>query len=113
LHPLEASTLEDAMGTREGRQRTDEKWKLEELLARDLGIPREEITCESRFDDDLGVDCFDRLELLDSLEIAFDIRILDDAIKQLKTVADLEALLLRSEADRWNPVRGTPPTWKP
>jgi acyl carrier protein len=108
LHPLELSTLENIMSAK-GRQRTEETWNLEELLSRELGIPREEITRESRFDDDLGIDWFDRLELLDSVEITFDIRISDDAAKQLETVADLEALVLRSDGSRWNPVRGNSP----
>jgi acyl carrier protein len=108
LHPSEFSTLKNTMGAKT-RQHAEETWNLEELLSRELGIPREQITRASRFDGDLGIDWFDRLELLDSVEITFDIRISDDAAQQLETVADLETLVLRSEADRRNPVRGSPP----
>ncbi|MBP1918821.1 acyl carrier protein [Youngiibacter multivorans] len=60
--------------------------KVREILAKELNIPADEITMESNFSDDLGIDSLDLVQLVMELEEAFDITI-DDA-EAIKTVKD-------------------------
>ncbi|MBW8383906.1 MAG: acyl carrier protein [Youngiibacter sp.] len=60
--------------------------KVREILAKELNIPADEITMESNFSDDMGIDSLDLVQLVMELEEAFDITI-DDA-EAIKTVKD-------------------------
>lgn len=60
--------------------------KVREILAKELNIPADEITMESNFSEDLGIDSLDLVQLVMELEEAFDITI-DDA-EAIKTVKD-------------------------
>ncbi|ETA80254.1 acyl carrier protein [Youngiibacter fragilis] len=60
--------------------------KVREILAKELNIPADEITMDSNFSDDLGIDSLDLVQLVMELEEAFDITI-DDA-ESIKTVKD-------------------------
>jgi acyl carrier protein len=60
--------------------------KVREILAKELNIPADEITMDSNFSDDLGIDSLDLVQLVMELEEAFDITI-DDA-EAIKTVKD-------------------------
>lgn len=60
--------------------------KVREILSKELNIPEEDITLESNFTDDLGIDSLDLVQLVMELEEAFNITI-DDA-EAIKTVQD-------------------------
>ena len=57
-------------------------------IAQKLGVDEKEITPETRFADDLGVDSLDSVELLMDAEKEFNIEISDDAIDETVTVED-------------------------
>ncbi len=67
--------------------------KIKEVLVDTLNLDADKITSEASLKDDLGIDSLAAVELSLELETAFDVRIEDDELVQLKTVADIEKLL--------------------
>ena len=60
------------------------------LIADQLGVDVKRVTDEAHFDDDLGADWLDRLELMIVIEDRFaDVVITDEDIDQLEVVGDL------------------------
>jgi len=57
-----------------------------EIVAEQLGVPKENITPETSFVNDLGADSLDTIELVMELEEEFDINIPDDASEKIQTV---------------------------
>jgi acyl carrier protein len=70
--------------------------KVREILSKELNIPEEDITLESNFTDDLGIDSLDLVQLVMELEEAFDITI-DDA-EAIKTVQDAVSFVEKKTA---------------
>ncbi len=60
-----------------------------EIVSKQLGIRVEEIKTESSFNDDLGADSLETVELVMNIEEKFGIEIPDDDIEKMKTVDDL------------------------
>ena len=60
-----------------------------------LGLPRCEIRPDASFQHDLGADSLDTVELVDGLEQSFDVRISDDDLSAIQTVADLERYMFQ------------------
>jgi acyl carrier protein len=56
------------------------------VVADQLSVEAAEIRPESSFQDDLGADSLDLVELIMAMEEAFDIKIDDEAAQKLKTV---------------------------
>lgn len=56
------------------------------VVADQLSVDASEIRPESSFQDDLGADSLDLVELIMAMEEEFDIRIEDDAAQKIKTV---------------------------
>jgi acyl carrier protein len=69
-----------------------------QILTDRLGMSRAEITPEARLVDDLGLDSLDAAELAIALEGQFDVSISDEQVAQLKTVADLLAMVAQITA---------------
>jgi len=67
--------------------------KVKKLLAEQLNISVDSITEESRVIEDLGADSLDVVEMLMVLEDEFNVTVSDEESLQLKTVADIVALL--------------------
>jgi acyl carrier protein len=63
-----------------------------------LDVPGEHISCAARFVDDLGADSFDCVELMMTLEAAFEIEIADDEWSRLTTISAVEDYLLQHAA---------------
>ena len=63
--------------------------KIKELLAEQLDANAEEMTMETRIDEDLGADSLDVVELLMSIEDEFEVEIPDEEIENLKTIGDV------------------------
>jgi acyl carrier protein len=63
-----------------------------------LDIPGDHIGCAARFVDDLGADSFDCVELMMTLEAAFEIEIADDEWSRLTTISAVEDYLLQHAA---------------
>ena len=63
--------------------------KLAALLAEQFSVEPESITMDTSFEDDLGADSLDVVDMLMSLEDEFDVEIPDDEIEKIRTVGDL------------------------
>ncbi len=63
--------------------------KVRSMLARQLEIPEETIFPETNIVTDLGADSLDVVELIMSLEEAYDIVITDEAVSDLYTVQEV------------------------
>jgi acyl carrier protein len=58
------------------------------IVSEQLGVPKEEVTRESSFVDDLKADSLDVVELVMEFEDEFGITIPDDDYDKIKTVGD-------------------------
>ena len=66
--------------------RTEIEAKLTELLVDELGIERDDITTDAKFEEDLDVDSLGVVELLMALEDNFGVKIPDEEAEQITTV---------------------------
>lgn len=64
------------------------KDKVVEIICKQLEQPKEKVTMETKFAEDLGADSLDTAELVMEFEDEFDINISDDAEGKIKTVGD-------------------------
>ncbi len=62
--------------------------KLTDLLVDELGLERDDITMEARFEEDLDVDSLGVVELLMALEDNFDVKIPDEEAEKITTVGE-------------------------
>ena len=68
--------------------------KLKELISEQMGVEASDITMESNFEEDLGVDSLDIVELSMALEQEFDIgEMSEEDLATIKTVGDLVGYL--------------------
>ena len=58
------------------------------IVSEQLGVPKEEVTKESSFVDDLKADSLDVVELVIEFEDEFEVTIPDDDYEKIKTVGD-------------------------
>jgi acyl carrier protein len=73
--------------------------KVRNILAEQLGVDLVEVSSDARILDDLGADSLDVVEMVMSLEEAFDIEIPDEDVEELRTVADVERYVTRVAGD--------------
>jgi acyl carrier protein len=66
--------------------RTEIESKLTDLLVDELGIERDAITDDAKFEEDLDVDSLGVVELLMALEDNFGVKIPDEEAEQITTV---------------------------
>lgn len=59
-----------------------------ELIAENLDIDPEKVTLDASFQDDLGADSLDTVELVMAFEEEFDIEIPDEEAEKIRTVKD-------------------------
>lgn len=69
--------------------------KIRPLIASELQINQEQITAETSFSEDLGVDSLQSIEITMALEEVFNIEILDREVEKMKTVGDIIAYLAK------------------
>ncbi|WP_028325386.1 acyl carrier protein [Desulfatirhabdium butyrativorans] len=62
--------------------------KVKHIIAEKLGVELSEVTPEKSFVDDLGADSLDLVELIMSMEEAFDIEIADEDAEKIVRVKD-------------------------
>ena len=63
--------------------------KIKRIIEEKLGLETRDYTLESKFNEDLGCDSLDMIDLALSVENEFNISIPDDALNNIKTVKDL------------------------
>jgi acyl carrier protein len=69
-------------------ERSEIEAKLVDLLVDELGLERDDITMEARFEEDLDVDSLGVVELLMALEDNFDVKIPDEEAETITTVGE-------------------------
>lgn len=62
--------------------------KLKKMIAEILNLIPNEITSEAFFEDDLGADSLDCVEIIIAIEMEFNIDIFDEEADEIKTVRD-------------------------
>ena len=62
--------------------------KLQKIIADVLNFPKEDITPDTTFVDDLGADSLDIFQIIMGIEEEFDIEIPNEAAESIVTVAD-------------------------
>ncbi|MDJ0664502.1 MAG: acyl carrier protein [Acidimicrobiia bacterium] len=67
--------------------------KLVDLLVDELGLERDDISMEARFEEDLDVDSLGVVELLMALEDNFDVKIPDEEAEKITTVGEAAELV--------------------
>ncbi|MEG0075146.1 MAG: acyl carrier protein [Eubacterium sp.] len=68
----------------------DEKFlKIQEIISEQLDIPVEKITMESSLIEDLEADSLDVIELVMAFEEEFNVKMPDEELEKIKTVADI------------------------
>ena len=67
--------------------------KVKDIVAKQLSVKPEEIKNDSNIAEELGADSLDLVEILMSLEDEFGISIPDEAIPNIKTIADIVAFI--------------------
>jgi len=67
-------------------ERSEIESKLSDLLVEELGLDRDKVTTEARFEEDLEVDSLGVVELLMALEDGFGVKIADEEAEQIATV---------------------------
>jgi acyl carrier protein len=74
-------------------ERSEIEAKLVDLLVDELGLERDDITMEARFEEDLDVDSLGVVELLMALEDNFDVKIPDEEAEKITTVGEAAELV--------------------
>ena len=72
--------------------------QIKEILVETLNIEESEIVASASLSDDLGIDSLSSVELSLELETAFDIKIEDEELLELKTVQDIIDLVEKKKA---------------
>jgi acyl carrier protein len=67
--------------------------KVKEILSKKLDVELDKITPETRLAEDLGLDSFGAVELMFELEEAFDLKIPDSDIENVRNVKDISVYL--------------------
>jgi len=71
----------------------DIKSQIIDILSDQLGVEKDKIKLDSKIADDLGADSLDTVEMTQALEDKFNVKIHDEAIKNIKTVNDVVVYL--------------------
>ncbi len=72
--------------------------KVKVIVADQLGVDLAELRADASILDDLGADSLDVVEMIMSLEEAFDIEVPDEHVEEMRTVADIERYIIRAVA---------------
>ena len=82
-------------------ERSEIEAKLTDLLVDELGLERDKITMEARFEEDLEVDSLGVVELLMALEDNFDVKIPDEEAEKITTVGEAVRRRRQGNADAY------------
>ena len=62
--------------------------KMQDIIAEVMNVPKEDITPDTKFVDDLGADSLDIFQIIMGIEDAFDIEIENEDAEKIATVGD-------------------------
>jgi acyl carrier protein len=72
--------------------------EVKRVICEQLGANPDQVTREMRFQEDLGADSLDLVELVMKLEETFDITVPDDEAQKLRTVGEAIDFVVRQRA---------------
>lgn len=64
--------------------------RVQSIVADQLGVELAEVTKDASILDDLGADSLDLVELVMTLEEAFNIEVPDEAVEEMRTIGDVQ-----------------------
>jgi len=64
--------------------------RIQSIVAEQLGVEVAEVTKDASILGDLGADSLDVVELVMTLEDAFDIEVPDEAVEEMRTIGDVQ-----------------------
>jgi len=64
--------------------------RIQSIVAEQLGVESADVMKDASILDDLGADSLDVVELVMTLEEAFDIEVPDDVVEELRTIGDVQ-----------------------
>jgi acyl carrier protein len=64
--------------------------RIKTIVADQLGVEIAEVTKDASILDDLGADSLDVVELVMTLEEAFDVEVPDEAVDEMRTIGDVQ-----------------------
>lgn len=67
--------------------------KVQAIIAKELGIEKDQVKLDSRLAEDLGADSLDAVELIMAIEDEFEIEVDDEAATKIKKVSDIVEFL--------------------
>lgn len=70
--------------------------RIRSIVAKQLGVESDEVRPDANILDDLGADSLDVVEMVMSLEEAFDIEVPDEDVEEMRTVSDVESYVIRA-----------------
>ena len=71
-----------------------------DIVSENLGVNKEQVTRETRFQEDVGADSLDIVELVMELEEEFEITIPDDQAEKIKTVGEAIDYIKQEQAKK-------------
>src|SRR5437588_12430978 len=71
-----------------------------EIVCENLGVNKEQVTSQTSFQEDVGADSLDIVELVMELEEEFEITIPDDQAEKIKTVGEAIDYIEREQAKK-------------
>lgn len=69
--------------------------RVRDIIVEELGVHEDQVTPEANFNDDLGTDSLDLVELVMAMEEEFDVEIADEEAEKCKTVQQVVDLVDR------------------
>jgi len=70
--------------------------KVKQIVAEKLGLSEDKVIPQASFEDDLGADSLDQVELVMALEDEFEIEIPDEDAEKIRTVAEAIAAVKKA-----------------
>ncbi len=64
--------------------------RIKSIVSDQLGVEPADVTKDASILDDLGADSLDVVELVMTLEEAFNIEVPDDAVEEMRTIGDIQ-----------------------
>jgi acyl carrier protein len=90
-----ASMRADVQGRRD-EMGEDLTARIRAIVAEQLGVEPDEVNPHANILDDLGADSLDVVEMVMTLEEAFDIEVPDEDVEQMRTVGDVETYVVKA-----------------